>query len=422
MEEYFIYINLDGFGKYYFDLFNNPLQDLPYISLLIKEGIYFKNAYTGVPAITFPMQCAILSGTYSEGTHNCYQYWDKKCNQIIYQGRQNDAETLGEVLRKQKISFVSIQQFVLQDRGAEKGNKRYLYIQPSGDYEIRFDLLIHLIRDNRLILVGEEYTYSELPHVMCLYIDDLDDIGHNKKRYKTENKRIEAVQKGLIQIDKKLGEVIEALKEKGIYEKTYILLTTDHGMVSFKGLSYIGRLIKAIKSLGFNKVIARNTLKEEEFDVLITSTGIECQVYFKDVPTCLEDIKKRLGQEAYIEKILIKDDFKINGITAQIGDMIISPKEGKHFNVERRWIPTLMASHDSLNKKAQHIFSILKGPNLKKGYTYEERVRNIDFIPTMTYLLGLPSLKNATGTILLDLLEGGRFYEESRQRTDEAHK
>ena len=250
---------------------------------------------------------------------------------------------------------------------------------------------------------------------MCLYIDDLDAIGHNKEQYKTENKRIEAVQRRLIQIDEKLGEVIEALKEKGIYDKTYILLTTDHGMVSFKGMSYVGRLIKAIKRLGFNKVIACNTLKEDEnFDVLITSTGIECQIYFKELPSDLETIRQRLKQETYIEQILIKDEFKINGITEQMGDMIISPKEGKHFNVEYRYIPSLKASHDSLNEKAQHIFSVLKGPNLKKGYTYEKRVKNIDFIPTIAYLLGLPSLKNATGTLLLDLLEERRFYEEGR--------
>jgi arylsulfatase A-like enzyme len=415
MEEYFIYINLDGFGKYYFDLLYDPFQSLPYISYLIKEGIYFENAYTGVPSITFPMQCAILSGTYSVGTHNCYLYWDGKLNQIVYQGRQNDAETLGEVLRKQEIGFISIQQFALEDRGAEKGNKKYLYIQPSGDYETRFDLLIQLIQDHRLAIGGESYSYLELPHIMCLYIDDLDAIGHNKERYKTENKRIEAVQRRLIQIDEKLGEVIEALKEKGIYDKTYILLTTDHGMVSFKGMSYVGRLIKAIKRLGFNKVIACNTLKEDEnFDVLITSTGIECQIYFKELPSDLETIRQRLKQETYIEQILIKDEFKINGITEQMGDMIISPKEGKHFNVEYRYIPILMASHDSLNEKAQHIFSVLKGPNLKKGYTYEKRVKNIDFIPTIAYLLGLPSLKNATGTLLLDLLEERRFYEEGR--------
>lgn len=415
MKEYFIYINLDGFGKYYFDLIDEPIKKLPFISHLIKEGVYFENAYTGIPSITFPMQCAILSGTYSVGTHNCYQYWDKISHQIIHQGRHNDAETLGEILHREEIEFIAIQQFALEDRGAERENKKYLYIQPSGNYETRFNLLLQLIREHAVDMEEESYYYPELPHVMFLYIDDLDAIGHNKDHYKTESKRIEAVQKRLIQIDEKLGEVIDALKEKGIYDKTYILLTTDHGMVNFKGFSCVGKLTKALRRLGFKKVIARNTLeKDEEFDVLILSTGIECQVYFKKLPRDLEQIRQKLKQERYIEKILIKDDFKSKGITEQMGDMIISPQEGKHFNIEHRYIPTLGASHDSLNEKAQRIFSVLKGPRLKKGYTYEDRVKNIDFIPTITYLLGLPPLKNATGNLLLDLVEERIVGEKDR--------
>ena len=128
------------------------------------------------------------------------------------------------------------------------------------------------------------------------------------------------------------------------------------------GITVLGCILSVML---FVRTFYMHYKEDENFDVLITSTGIECQIYFKELPSDLETIRQRLKQETYIEQILIKDEFKINGITEQMGDMIISPKEGKHFNVEYRYIPILMASHDSLNDKAQHIFSVFKGPNLK---------------------------------------------------------
>lgn len=407
MEEYLIYINLDGLGQYYLDTFDNKEKDLPTIFQLMKEGVSFESAYTGIPSITFPMQCAIVSGTYSTGTGNCYKYLDRQTAEIVLQGRYNRAETIGDILKRQGIPMVSIQQFALKGKGCNEDDQNALYIEPSGDYKKRFDILEHLIKSREIVTPNKVYRYEEIPKAIFVYIDDLDTIGHNKANHILESRRVEAVRQHIMEIDKALGKVIKALKEKRIYEQTTLLITSDHGMISFKGESCIRELKKKLHSLSFKKVIAQSEgYVEEDFDVLITSSGIQAQVYFKREGIDVGAIKSELLKEPYIEKVITKEEFGDYGLTTLYGDLVVSPIEGRHFNIEHPIVPTLQASHDSLNEKAQKVFALLKGPRFKRDLIYKEKVFNIDFIPTVCYALKLPQLKDARGHVLLEIMKG----------------
>jgi len=134
MNNQFIYINLDGFAKYYFDLIDNKQQKLPAISKLIADGTFFENVSTGIPSITYPMQSSLVSGAYSDTTGNCYQYLDRESNNLVLCKRLNKAQTIGERLKEMHIPFVSIQQFALEEKGCTKEDNDYLYLQPGGDY------------------------------------------------------------------------------------------------------------------------------------------------------------------------------------------------------------------------------------------------------------------------------------------------
>ena len=64
-----VYINLDGFSYSYFEQFKENGGARGFCSLA-KEGILFKNLRSGLVSITNPMQGAILSGAWSNKTHN----------------------------------------------------------------------------------------------------------------------------------------------------------------------------------------------------------------------------------------------------------------------------------------------------------------------------------------------------------------
>src|SRR5690554_5379183 len=72
-----VYINWDGFAKYYLDLAETQGK-VPTLSRIKNEGVFFANAYSGIPSITNPMQAAMASGTTPRFTDNHYRYFDKE--------------------------------------------------------------------------------------------------------------------------------------------------------------------------------------------------------------------------------------------------------------------------------------------------------------------------------------------------------
>lgn len=403
MKKRLIYINLDGFGKYYYDGMPERRTELKGIEALKKIGCFFENAYTGIPSITFPMQSAIVSGCYSEGTGNCDKIWDRERNEVIPLRRLNRAETIGEVLKREHIETVSIQQFTLENRGCRKDDPRHLYVQPGGDYKRRFDILDRLIREKEIETDSGVIRYGELPEAIFVYIDDLDTIGHNPDfcRQKEECGRVEKVQERLREIDGRISSLLEILEKQGLLENTYVLLTTDHGMISYQE-DKTEALKSALEEWGFSKVgCCWEGAVSEGTQVLLTGHGIQCQVY---LPQNTEEperqrLKRYLETLEFTDQVLTAGELAERGVCREYGDLVVSPKEGIGFSFGSVEEGRLYASHDSLHEKCQHIFAVLTGPDIKKGYVEKGHVENIDFIPSLAERMGWERPENAAGSL-----------------------
>lgn len=400
-----IYINWDGFGYYYYLAANRkPYKGTPNINYLAKHGVLFTNLYTGIPSITNPMQAAIVTGAYSEVTGNVYKYFDRKSNRVELCKRVNKGQTIGEVLVDNSINFASIQQFALEEKGAERNQLTNLYIQPEGNYEQRFEEAKSLISEKSI-----EYR------VLFIYMDDLDSIGHNnlysrgKIKALTERGRIKNVVSHLIEMDKGLGDFINFLKEENIYANTNILLTTDHGMVPFKGKSGINKVIQVLQELGFNDVVYLDSGESPpyEWDVIMVGVDIQLQLYFKEdiEDTLLDHIKTELDKIHIVAECMTRQQLKERGTADFFADILISPTPPHHFSARRDRYYLSRANHDSLDDRAQHIFGLLSGPNFKKGLEYKNKTYNIDFIPTICQAMEMPIPEDARGNILTDILE-----------------
>lgn len=397
-----LYINLDGFGKYYYDQMADR-EELKGINRLKKNGSFFEQAYTGIPSITYPMQSAIVSGCYSEKTGNCDKIWDRSSNQVVLLRRLNRAETIGEVLEKERVTTVSIQQFTLENRGCRRDDPEHLYVQPGGDYKKRFEILERLITDQEIETENGKMVYEKLPDAIFLYVDDLDTIGHNPEFCRTdvEEKRVHNVQQRLREIDAEIHRLLELLERKKLLEETYLLLTTDHGMISCTEDRTV-QLKEALERYGFEKVCCCwEGDVPEKTEVLLTGHGIQCQIY---LPKTFGK-KQRMELKAYLqtfdfaESVLTKEELVEKGVCEEYADILISPKEGMGFAFGGMEKGKLYASHDSVNEKCQHIFAILAGPDVRKGYIEPRRVKNIDFIPSLAERMGWRRPENAVGRL-----------------------
>ncbi len=247
-----------------------------------------------------------------------------------------------------------------------------------------------------------------MPQAIFLYIDDLDTIGHNPLPYfsLTEKERVEKVQQRLIEIDKRLHNMITILKDMCLYDTTSILLTTDHGMISYKGKSKTKELTTALKHLGFTdiKICKEGSSCPDDWQVLLTSHSIQCQVYFKDNSVNLDIIKEYISSLKFVDKVMTKKELVLAGVNCNYADLLVSPKEGMFFSSENEIVPILAASHDSLHSKCREVFAVMKGANIKKGYSLSKQVKTIDLVPTLCKAVRLPIMKDATGTVIDEIL------------------
>ena len=95
---------------------------------------------------------------------------------------------------------------------------------------------IKMIKGEPILVGGQTFVFDEMPRLTIIYCDDMDAVGHNENSHygypvaKTEEGRRANIQTLLKEMDEKLGELIKAAKDRGIYETLTFFLTTDHGM------------------------------------------------------------------------------------------------------------------------------------------------------------------------------------------------
>lgn len=410
-----VYINWDGFAWYYYATANSgESEGTPVLNNLIKEGVLFSDTCTGIPSITNPMQTSIVTGAWPSVTGNCYQYFDRYSRKVLKTKRENKAETLAEAVTRQGLRAVSIHQFILENRGTYSASKENPYIQlgNNADYADRFNKAIKFVKSSS----------SSLPALLAIYMDDLDGIGHNDwytygvPPVKTEKERLESVVRRLKLMDAKLGEFIQACKDAGIYDRISFLLTSDHGMTPYGrqdigvegyGYSKLPDLVKELQYLGYKtEVLSEGKSPQAGTEVILATTGLEVQLFFtgKYDDSASDRITAALKQKEYVGIVMDKAELKERGAADEFADLLISPKPPFCFKNDNK-LYKAGGQHDSLDESSQHVFALMWGKGIKKGFNYKKRTYVIDFAGTLSSLSGIDSPKDSTGRLLKDALE-----------------
>ncbi len=222
---------IDGFGEAQFE---QALAEgrIPNIAThLLERGVRVEKAVTCVPSITYaisttfitgllPGHHGIVSNKWFEPSTGRFQNY---CYIKTYQRVDQDYDaspTIYDILGERVT--VSIQTAIRRGSTHTIDNWATSGINWFFGNTVGVDCLVA----QRLELIAERSrTWGRWPDLIWVYFPGADRLGH------LYGPRSPKCSKAIANIDKQIGRVCDALKDIGMYDRTYLCLVSDHGMV-----------------------------------------------------------------------------------------------------------------------------------------------------------------------------------------------
>jgi predicted AlkP superfamily pyrophosphatase or phosphodiesterase len=217
--------------------------------------------------------------------------------------------------------------------------------------------------------------------------------------------------------DQRFAELIQALKDRGVYEQTDILVVSDHG---FSTVDHGPDLVTSLKDARF--VAGTSFSNPEAGDVLLVKLGgsILLYVFERHQPTVERLVEFLQGTDfagVIFSRVALPGTFPLTlgqvdtGSTAP--DVVVSMRWKEDRNV---WgIPGTMAAvggrvgsgaHGSLSRFDMNNTLIAAGPGFRSGLVSELPSGNLDLAPTVLALLGIERPASMDGRVLVEALAG----------------
>jgi arylsulfatase A-like enzyme len=221
---------------------------------------------------------------------------------------------------------------------------------------------------------------------------------------------------GIEASDKNLAEVIKALRDKGVYDKTDLFVVSDHGFSTIRAGPDLAAILKRQNFTGGKKL-------EDPVpgDVLIVPLGGSTTFY---VVERQEPIVRRLV--AFLQttdfagvifsRLPIDGTFPLetvgyNSTNAAAPDVIVSMRWSADRN--DHGAPGLITADTGTRNKGTHASLshydlnntlVASGPDIKKGLVSDVPSGNLDLAPTILWLLGVEPTKQMDGRVLHEAL------------------
>ena len=355
--KHLILISLDGFRYDYLDRGVTPT-----ISKIASEGVRAAYLQPVFPTSTFPNHISIITGLYPTN-HGIVanKFIDTITNEFFSIGSKEALDP--------KWYFGEPFWVTCKKNGVVSAS----YFWPSSDlndstrnpnYFERYDHNRDYLQRVQGILSWLDLPENQRPSFLTLYFDSPDTYGHKNG---TES---EVLNKKLTELDSVISVLIQGLKDREIYDKTNIIILSDHGMMNF----YPNTLINYTKFLPkkFAKVINNGA-----YIFIHPKIGYE------------DSVVTRLALNSHNFRFYRSDSlppvFSCN-LSSRLGRYIAIANCGWLFTEIDEWKNDYVASHGYDNRclEMQGIF-VAVGPSFKKSYR-SIGLRSIDIYPLLCKL------------------------------------
>lgn len=200
LPEYALVITIDGLRP---DVISKEIS--PTLANLIQEGAYTPTAKTVDPPKTLPSHTSLVTGL-TPNRHGTYKNeWDPHMGYVefdtIFTNAKNEGFSTAMFVGKDKLNFIAAPKSI---------DKLEVFdYSPSSVMEISESFILYMKESN--------------PKMTLIHFPEPDIPGHIDGWMSTEY--LESVKR----VDNELGKIIVALKKAGVYKKTIIIITADHG-------------------------------------------------------------------------------------------------------------------------------------------------------------------------------------------------
>ena len=216
--------------------------------------------------------------------------------------------------------------------------------------------------------------------------------------------------------DSNLGDVIKALKDKGVYDKTDIFIISDHGFSTISAGPDIPALLKKQNFKGGGRLE-----DPEPGDVITLGLGGSSMFYVVERDEAvIRRLVEFLQTTDFAGVIFTRKPLEGTFPLEAVGYSSASPNSPDVI-MSLRWTgdrndygaPGLLissggtrgkGSHGSLSRYEMNNTLVAAGPDIKKGLISDVPSGNIDLAPTVLWLLGVPQAKTMDGRVLHEAL------------------
>lgn len=199
-EEYAVIITIDGLRP---DAISN--KTAPVLTQLIKEGSYTASAQTVDPPKTLPSHTSLVTGLKPTKHLTFINEWIEEMgyteHDTIFTIAKKEGFSTAMFVGKDKLNFIAVPNSIDKLEVIKYG--------PTSVQEIS-ESFIQYMKENK-------------PRITLIHFPEPDIPGH-KKGWMSEE-YVNAVHR----VDTEVGKIIGALKQSGVYEKTFLVITADHG-------------------------------------------------------------------------------------------------------------------------------------------------------------------------------------------------